>query len=78
MHFTRSAQLGPVWESRAAASVGVGPLNEKYTHHALEQTNVHMYNEVFTVARWDFHESLSSSYCAACLRCFSGLQTVPI
>lgn len=31
VHFTRSAQLGPVWESRAAASVAGGPLNRTHT-----------------------------------------------
>lgn len=35
VHFTRSAQLGPVWESRAAASVGGGPLNKTNTHHCM-------------------------------------------
>jgi len=42
VHFTRSAQLGPVWQSRAAASVGRGPLNKKHTHHAWEQTNMNL------------------------------------
>lgn len=37
LHFTRSAQLGPVWESRAAASAGGGPLNEMNTQSWLEK-----------------------------------------
>lgn len=32
VHFTLSAQLGPVWDSRAAASVAGGPLNKMHTH----------------------------------------------
>lgn len=36
-HFTRSAQLGPGWESRDAVSVGGGPLKKKKYMHWLDE-----------------------------------------
>lgn len=37
LHFTRSAQLGPVWESRAALSTGGGPLRKINTQREDKQ-----------------------------------------
>lgn len=48
-HFTRSAQLGPGCESRAAASVGGGPLKNK-TDIILKKL---VYDGASTLRRWD-------------------------
>lgn len=39
VHFTLSAQLGPVWDSRAAASVDGGPLTKTFIQRLSMRTN---------------------------------------
>lgn len=60
VHFTRSAQLGPVWESRAAAIVGGGPLNETISHHCM-RTNKCAHVQWSLYRRQDFQCYASTS-----------------